>query len=224
MTDRRRIRVLLADDHPVVGRGIRDVLTDSGEFDVVGLAGDGEEAVRMARELVPDVVVMDVIMPVKNGIDACREIIELLPDVRVMVLTASTSSEAVVESVAAGATGYLVKDSGVDNLVEKVRDVAAGRFQLTADELRQAARRILRNTKRPLSSDLGVLTPREREVLLKFCQGLSYTQIAEENGISRSYVRNTIYRIHDKIGSGSNQEMVVWAVRRGLLDDLAVDR
>ena len=218
MSECRRIRVLLADDHPVVGHGIRDVLTHSGEFDVVGLALDGEEAVRMALELVPDVVVMDVIMPVKNGVEACREITELLPDVRVMVLTASTSSEAVIESVAAGATGYVVKDTGVDKLVETLRDVVAGRFYLTADELRQAAGRILRDSRKPLSSDPGVLTPREREVLAKFCRGLSYSQIAEADGISRSNVRNTVYRIHDKIGAGSNQEMVVWAVRSGLLD------
>jgi len=215
----RRKRVLVADDHPVVGAGIREVLRHSGEFDVVGVAADGEEAVRMAQELAPDLVVMDVLMPVKNGIDACRDITELLPETRVLILTASNSSEAVVDSVAAGATGYLVKDSGADRLVETLRDVAEGRFQLTADELRRAASRIRKNslTSRPL--DPSVLTPRERDILVKFCQGMSYPQIARECGISRSSVRNAVYRIHDKTGAGSNQEMVVWAVRCGLLDD-----
>ncbi len=219
MAGNEPIRVLVADDHAVVGQGIREVLRLSGEFDVVGLAGDGCEAVRMAREFAPDVIIMDVLMPVKNGIDACREITELLPETRVLILTASTSADAVVESVAAGATGYLVKDSGADLLVETLREVVAGRFHLTADELRRAAGRIRRNSLRSRPLDPTVLTPRERDVLVKFCEGMSYAQIAGEYDISRSNVRNTIYRIHDKTGSGSNQEMVVWAVRSGLLDD-----
>lgn len=216
-----RKRVLVADDHPVAGRGIRDVLMHTGEFDVVGVAGDGEEAVRMAQELAPDVVVMDVIMPVKDGIDACREITEMRPETRVMILTAYDSLEAVVEAVAAGATGYLVKDTGADRLVQTLRDVAEGRFSLTADELRRAAERIRRHNRNSRSVDPKVLTPRERDVLQKFCQGLSYGKVAEETGISRSNVRNTIHRIHDKTGCGSNQEMVIWAVRSGLLDDTA---
>lgn len=215
-----RKRVLVVDDHPVVGEGIRQMLNHSGEFDVVGVAADGEEAIRMAQELAPDVVVMDVIMPAKSGIDACREIIELRPDTRVLMLTASNSSEAVVESVAAGATGYLIKDSGADRLVETLQDVAEGRFQLTADELRRAAGRIRKDSLMSRPLDPSVLSPREKEILVKFCEGMSYAQIAGEYGISRSNVRNTIYRIHDKTGSGSNQEMVVWAVRSGVLGDL----
>ena len=215
-----RKRVLVVDDHPVVVKGIREVLSHSGDFDVVGVAADGEEAIRMAQELSPDVVVMDVIMPVKNGIEACRDITELLPETRVLMLTASNSSEAVVDSVAAGATGYLVKDSGADRLVDTLRDVVEGRFQMTAEELRRAARRIRRNNglSRPL--DPSVLTTREKDILVKFCEGMSYAQIAGEYELSRSNVRNTIYRIHDKTGCGSNQEMVVWAVRSGLLDQL----
>ena len=216
-----RKRVLVADDHPVVGQGIRQVLEHAGDFEVVGVALDGEEAVRMAQELAPDVVVMDVIMPVKNGIDACRDITEMQPETRVLMLTASNSSDALVEAVAAGATGYLVKDSGAERLVETLRDVVEGRFHLTADELRRAAGRIRRYNLGSRPVDPNVLTPRERIVLRKFCQGLSYGQVAEETGISRSNVRNTIYRIHDKTGSGSNQEMVIWAVRSGLLDDPA---
>ena len=216
-----RKRVLVADDHPIVGAGIRQVLSHSEDFEVVGIAADGTEAVQMAWELAPDVVVMDVLMPVKNGIDACREITALFPETRVLMLTASNSSEAVIESVAAGATGYLVKDSGADYLVETLREVAEGRFQLTADDLRRAAGRIRQETLATRSVGVNVLTPREQDILVKFCQGMSYPEIAAASGIGRSNVRNTIYRIHDKIGCGSNQEMVVWAVRSGLLDELA---
>ena len=102
-----RIRVMVVDDHPIMRNGLRDTLEASGRFEVVGQAEDGEEAVRTVEGLGPDVIVMDVIMPNKDGIDACREIMELLPDTRVMMLTASTEEDAVIEAVAAGATGYL---------------------------------------------------------------------------------------------------------------------
>ena len=107
MSSMGRIRVMVVDDHPVVRSGLRDVLEASGRCEVVGQAGDGEEAVEMVEDLNPDVIVMDVIMPRKDGIDACREIMERLPDTRVMMLTAATEEDAVIEAIAAGATGYL---------------------------------------------------------------------------------------------------------------------
>ncbi len=106
-----RIRVMVVDDHPIMRNGLRDTLEASGRFEVVGLAEDGEAAVRTVEELKPDVIVMDVLMPNKNGIDACREIMELLPDTRVMMLTASTEEDTVIEALAAGARGYLQKYS-----------------------------------------------------------------------------------------------------------------
>ena len=112
---------MLVDDHKIVLDGLREVLEQSGEFDVVGQAGDGADAVRAAQQLKPDVIIMDVIMPVKNGIDACREISEILPDTKVLVLTASTEDDAVMEAVAAGATGYLQKFHGKDKLLQTVR-------------------------------------------------------------------------------------------------------
>ena len=121
------IRVMVVDDHPIMRNGLRDVLEASGRVDVVGQAGDGEEAVRTVERLRPEVIVMDVLMPRKDGIDACREIMELLPDTRVLMLTASSSMDAVIEAVAAGATGYLPKYSQPDELVETVVAVAEGR-------------------------------------------------------------------------------------------------
>ena len=106
MSSEDRIRVMVVDDHPIMRSGLRDTLEASGRFKVVGEAGDGEEAVRTVEELNPDVIVMDVIMPNKDGIDACREIMERQPDMRIMILTASTEEDAVIEAIAAGATGY----------------------------------------------------------------------------------------------------------------------
>ena len=126
MTTTERIRVMVVDDHPIMRNGLRDALEDVGDFEVVGLAGDGVEAVSAAQSLEPEVIVMDVMMPKKDGVDACREIMELLPDTKVLMLTASTEEDAVVEAVAAGATGYLQKYSGPDELADAVREVAEG--------------------------------------------------------------------------------------------------
>ena len=213
-----QIRVMVVDDHPVVRDGIGRVLQHFGQFNVVGLAGDGEEAVRLASELSPDVIIMDVIMPEKDGVEACREIMDLMPDIRVLMLTASTAPEAVIEAIAAGASGYLLKDSGVDQLVGTIQEVAEGRLSLTSDALRRAAALIRKDPRVSRLRGPDLLTARETEILRRFCQGMSYTQIADAAGISRSTVRNTVDRIQDKAGVGSKQEMVIWAFRAGLLD------
>ena len=118
MSTAGRIRVMVVDDHPIMRNCLQYTLEASGRFEVVGQAKDGEEAVRTVEEIDPQVIVMDVIMPNKDGIDACREIQELLPETRVLMLTASTEEDAVIEAVAAGATGYLQKYSRPEELVE----------------------------------------------------------------------------------------------------------
>ena len=120
MSSASRIRVMVVDDHPIMRNGLRDALEASGRLEVVGQAGDGEEAVQAVEELKPDVIVMDVMMPNKDGIDACREIMELLPETKVLMLTASTEEDAVIEAVAAGATGYLQKYTRPEELVKTV--------------------------------------------------------------------------------------------------------
>ena len=132
-TESRRIRVLLADDHAVTREGLQVILERSEEFEVVGQARDGVEAVKAASELSPDLIVMDVMMPKKDGVEACREIMESLPETRVIMLTASTEANAVIEAVAAGATGYLQKVSGMDQLLSAVKVVAAGEMRLPTE-------------------------------------------------------------------------------------------
>ena len=137
MLSTERIKVMLADDHPIMRDGLRDALEGEGDFEVVGVAGDGVEAVSMAQSVAPEVIVMDVMMPNKDGVDACREIMELLPDTRVLMLTASTTEDAVVEAIAAGATGYLQKDSGPEELAEAIREVAQGRLRIPDKAIRR---------------------------------------------------------------------------------------
>ena len=217
-----RIRVMVVDDHPIMRSGLRDTLEASGRFDVVGLAGDGEEAVRTVEDLKPEVIVMDVMMPGKDGIDACREIMEILPDTRVMMLTASSEEDAVIEAVAAGATGYLQKFSRPEELVEAVLDVAEGRLRIPDKAVRKVFA-MVRGRRKPVSRQpSNKLTALEREILTLFSSGRSYAEIAEARGNSTVTVRNNLYRVQDKLGIATKQELVIWAVRNGLLDDVVV--
>ena len=137
MSAGERIRVIIVDDHSIVRVGLQQVLEQSGEFEVVGQASDGEEAVRAAADVSPDVVVMDVMMPKKDGVEACREIMASAPETRVLMLTASTTEDAVVEAIAAGATGYLQKDSRPEELAEAIREVAQGRLRIPDKSIRR---------------------------------------------------------------------------------------
>ena len=217
MSADERIRVMIVDDHSIVRVGLKQVLDQSGEFEVVGEAADGEEAVRVAADVSPDVVVMDVMMPRKDGVEACREIMESAPETRVLMLTASTEEDAVVEAVAAGATGYLQKETDRERLLSAVRAVALGELRLPADVVRRTFEAIRGGGK---TEDAAVgLTPREREILVSFAQGMSYTRIAEARGIKPVTARNAIYGIQQKLGVGTMQGLVLWCARNGLLDD-----
>ena len=219
MSEPRRISVLLVDDHSIMRDGLRVMLEQSGEFEVVGQAKDGEEAVQAASDLSPDVVVMDVLMPNKDGVEACREIMESAPDTRVIMLTASTEEDAVIEAVAAGAAGYLQKVSGMERLLATVRDVAAGEMRVPSDVVRRVFAGIRGGAEPEEEPRPAGLTPRDREILALFSQGMSYARIAEARGVQPVTIRNAVYGIQGKLGVGSKQEMVVWAVRNGLLDD-----
>ena len=212
-----RTRVMIVDDHEVVRDGLREALQRTGDFEVVGEAWNGEDAVRVAQSLEPDVIIMDVIMPLKNGIDACREVMEMLPDTQVVMLTASAEEDAVVEAVAAGAVGYVQKYSGTDELMRTVRGVADGEYRIPAGAVKSVFAAI-RAGAWAQTREFDRLTAREREILTLFAQGLSYAQVTEVRGNQPVTVRNAIYGIQDKLGVGTKQELVVWAVRNGLLD------
>ncbi len=219
MTADTQTSVMLVDDHSIIRDLLQDALENTGEFQVVAHAADGAEALRLAREVAPDVIVMDVMMPVMDGIEACREITELLPDIKVLMLTASNEQDAIVRSIAAGATGYLQKYSGKEQLLTTLREVVQGEFRIPGT----AARRLSRAVRSP-SADTGserleALTNREREILQLFAGGLSYQQIGELRNISPLTVRNAVSGIQKKLGFRTRQQMVVWAVRIGLSDD-----
>ena len=218
MTTETKTSVMLVDDHQVMRDLLRDALENTGEFRVVAQAADGQEALRLVEEAAPDVIVMDVIMPELDGIEACRQIMELLPGTRVLMLTASNEKDAIVRSIAAGATGYLQKYSGKEQLLTTLREVAEGEFRIPGS----AARRLARAVRSPSADDaaerLAALTNREREILKLFAGGLSYQEIGEIRNNSALTVRNAVSGVQKKLGFKTRQQMVVWAVRAGLVD------
>ncbi len=219
MTSNERIRVMVVDDHSIVREGLKHVLEQSGEFEVVGQAADGEEAVRVAAEVSPDVVVMDVRMPGKDGVEACREIMEFAPETRVLMLTVANEETAVLEAVAAGATGYLQKETDRERLLSTVRGVFRGELRLPAEAVRGVIAAVRGVAEAGDAADAAGLTAREREILISFAGGMSYARIAEERGIKPVTVRNAIYGIQGKLGVTSMQGLVLWAAQNGLLDD-----
>ena len=217
MSTDERIRVMVVDDHAIVRIGLKQVLDLSGEFKVVGQAADGEEAVRVAAEVSPDLVLMDVIMPRKDGVEACREIMASSSEVRVVMLTASNAEDAVVESVAAGASGYLLKETDMEQLLSALRSAAVGDFRLPPEMVRRAFTAIRADASAGDAAAEAGLTDREREILVQFARGLTYAQIAEARGIRPVTVRNAVYGIQEKLGLEKVQGLVFWAVRNGLL-------
>ena len=214
-----RIRVMIVDDHSIVRVGLQQLLDQSGEFEVVGQAANGEEAVRVAADVSPDVVVMDVMMPKKDGVEACREIMDYAPETRVLMLTASTEEDAIVEAVAAGATGYLQKETDREQLLSAVRNVALGNLRLPIGSVRRAFEAIRGTGTTEDAASASGLTPREREILVSFAGGMSYARIAEARGIKPVTARNAIYGIQQKLRIGTMQGLVLWCVHNGLLGD-----
>lgn len=219
MCDNRVVRVLLVDDHQIMLDGLQKLLESSGDFEIVGQARTGDQAVSLAIDHKPDVVVMDVILTGRDGIDACREIKETLPDTRVLMLTAATEEESVLNAISAGATGYLRKLSNAQKLLDTIRDVAEGEYRMPQEVMRKVFAGIRTSPQLADKSALDRLTEREKQILQLFAGGRSYADIARLRGNQTVTIRNAIYGIQNKIGVKSKQEMVLWAVRNGLLND-----
>ncbi|MYD74623.1 MAG: response regulator transcription factor [Chloroflexi bacterium] len=219
MPPAKKIRVMIADDHSLLRVGLKQVLESTGEYEVVGQASDGDEAVRLAAELSPQVVLLDVIMPKKDGVEACREILQSAPETRVVMLTASPEEDAVIEALSAGATGYLLKETGVDQLLSTVRDVVSGELRIPAEAVHRVLTGIRSSAAEESEVEQAGLTQREQEILTMFAMGKSYARIAEERGVQPVTIRNAVYGVQRKLQIESMQELVLWAARSGLLDD-----
>lgn len=214
------IRVLIADDQPLVRRGLALILAPDPEFEVVGEAGDGAEAVALAERLRPDVVVMDIRMPVLDDVEATAELFRLLPRCRVLALSTFDMDEYVVAALRAGAYGFLPKDISPEELTAAIRTVHTGEAAVAPRLLTRLISTYVRASARPAPRASGVpaeLTPREREIWQLLATGLDNTEIAAELDISVSTVKNHITGIFGKLGVRDRAQAVIAAYESGVV-------
>jgi DNA-binding NarL/FixJ family response regulator len=215
------IRVLLADDQALVRAGFRALLDAQPDIEVVGEAGDGEEAVRLARRERPDIVLMDIRMPVLDGLAAARRIIadERLSDTKIIILTTFELDEYVFEALRGGASGFLVKDTEPAELVRGVREVAAGDALLSPGVTRRLIAEFAAKAKKPHSATtaLAGLTEREREVMALAAEGLSNEEIASRLVVSPATAKTHVSRAMIKLHARDRAQLVVIAYETGLV-------
>jgi DNA-binding NarL/FixJ family response regulator len=211
-----RTTILLVDDHPIFREGLRSLIDKSDTAVVIGEAGDGAEAVRMAGELNPDLVIMDLTMPIMNGIDATREITIKFPDTRVLALSMENNRFFVVEVLKAGATGYVLKDTAFAELLDAINTVARGETYLP----RKIASLLVKEFLQCIPEDMNItyqnLTRREREILQMVADGKCIKEISFHLGISHKTVENQRQIIMQKLNIFSIAELTKYAVRHGL--------
>jgi DNA-binding NarL/FixJ family response regulator len=209
------LRILIADDHPLVRRGLRSVLEAVPEFEIAGEAATGREAIARAAVLDPDVILMDLQMPDLSGIEATREILVAQPETRILVVTLFEDDDSVFLALRAGARGYVLKDADEEELIGAIRAVAGGAAIFSPS----IATRVLTLFSRPQKSTLEVfptLTEREREILELLARGLPNARIAQELGISVKTVGNHVSVVFGKLQVADRAEAIVRAREAGL--------
>ena len=212
--DSRIIRVLIADDHAIVRKGICALLATEPEIEVVGEAKEGAEAILQAGRLSPDVILMDLVMPEVDGLEAIRQIALQQPQIRILVLTSFDGDDKVFPAIRAGALGYLLKDSAPDELIRAIRQVHRGESSLHPAVARKLLREVSQPSKR--DADADPLTEREVEVLRLVAAGWSNREIACQLEISEATVRTHVSNILSKLNLCSRTQAALYALREGL--------
>jgi two-component system, NarL family, response regulator LiaR len=209
------IRLVLVDDHTMLRHGLRHTLRERG-FEVIGEASNGRSGVQMVRELKPDVVVMDLDMPQMNGIEATRAILESDPGARVLMLTISTDDDDVLDALAAGACGYLLKTSPPDEVVRAIEAAHAGDSAISPRIAGRLVEHVRYTAGRPHAPP-SVLTPRELEILRLIVEGRENSEIADILVISLATAKNHVAHVLGKLGMQNRVQAAVYAVRSGLV-------
>jgi len=208
-----KIRVLIAEDHPIMRKGLSVVLDAYEGFTLVGEAEDGEQAVRLAQELKPDVIIMDLQMPVKDGLTAIQEITKLQPDIHILVLTSYPEDDKVFQAVKAGAMGYFLKETRSEQLIDAIRMVHQGTAVLQPEIARKLMSEIRQPTNGTPTKD--ALTQREMEILKYLARGYSNQEIAEELVISTRTVATHVGNILGKLHLANRTQAALYAIDQG---------
>ena len=208
------IRMLLVDDHAIVRKGIRALLAEIDDIEVVGEASDGQEAVTQALATNPDLILMDLVMPVMGGIEAIQQIIGAEPSARILVLTSFAADDKVFPAIKAGALGYLLKDSEPADLVEAIRQVYRGEPSLDPAIARKVLQEIRQPPAQPPTPE--PLTAREMEVLRLVARGMSNPEIARQLTVTEATVRSHVSHILDKLHLANRVQAALYAVQEGL--------
>jgi DNA-binding NarL/FixJ family response regulator len=210
------VRVLIADDQTLFRVGLARLLEEDERVDIVGQAGDGAEAVKLAGSLKPDVVLMDLKMPNLDGIEATRQIVAAYPGVKVLLLTTFEADNHVIQALKAGASGYILKDSRPDSIVSSLLAVMAGE-RVMASVVANRVLEMLTGTTTPKEFYDG-LTGREIEILKLLAGGMANKQIAYKLKISEKTVRNHVSNMYEKLNIYDRSQAVLYAVRKGLVE------
>ena len=217
----RPIRVVIADDHPILREGLRRLLEDDGGFEVVGQAADGGEAVRLARELQPDVLLLDLAMPRVSGLEALRELAGTAPSPRVLVLTVAIDDAQLVQALEMGARGVVLKEAATELLFKAIRTVVAGQYWVGRDTVSDIVRHLCERAEaaaRRRLSPAERLTPREREIVAAVASGESNRDMAKRLSLAEGTVKHHISNVFDKLGVSNRAELAAYATSHGLAD------
>ncbi|MBM4465406.1 MAG: response regulator transcription factor [Chloroflexi bacterium] len=212
-----KIRVLLAEDHTIVRKGLRSLLEGEAGIEVIGEAEDGREAIQMTQRLLPDVVLMDISMPALNGLEATRQIKKLFPGVKVLILTMHADEEYVFQILRAGASGYVVKKAAPAELVLAIQAVRQGNSFLSPSISRQVIEEYIQKAEAMVENSYERLTDREREVLQLIAEGHTSREIAELLHISQKTVRAHRASLMDKLDIHGTAELTRYAIRKGVV-------
>src|SRR5271155_1643229 len=214
----KQIRILLADDHTVMRRGLRLLLESQPEFSVVGEASDGRQAVEQAEATSPDVVVLDIAMPNLSGIEAAQRIIALLPKTSIVILSMHSDEGYVLRALKAGAKGYLLKDSAEADLIDAIKSVHAGKAFFSAEITRILMEDYVREIRtRGAEDSYDLLTPREREILQLLAELKPNKEIAQLLNLSLYTVETHRRNLQEKLNLHSVAELILYAVRKGVI-------
>ncbi len=213
--------VLIVDDHPLFREGLKSLIGRHAGFEVVGEAENGKQGIKKAKKLKPDLIVMDLSLPDQSGIDVTRKIKSVLPETRIMMLSMHSKIDYITEAFRAGATGYVVKESASERLVECLEAVSKGEYFLDTSISHKVVKSLVESDKKEAKiTDAGydTLTPREQQVMRLLADGLSTKDIAKELFISPKTVENHRTNIMNKLDLHSTIELVRYAARLGLID------